>query len=120
MVSFTRDFAHLSLQKAERSAAPPSHPVLACVADVVRVTSEEPLVCVYFFAQWCGTCKRVDPLYAYVAQSYASAPILFTSFDCGGEEEKASEDAFDLAYVPTWKMYKGGECVATIEGDWTT
>lgn len=50
---------------------------------------------------------------------YASSSILFTTFDCGGEEEKLSEDTFDLAFVPTWKVWQDGTCVSTIEGDWT-
>ncbi|KAM0756571.1 hypothetical protein T439DRAFT_32818 [Meredithblackwellia eburnea MCA 4105] len=95
---------------------------LDSVAHVLKVIQEHQFVVVYFYAQWCGTCKLADPLYRNLILRYSPPPspdIHFTQFDCGGAEEKLSEDTFNLTWVPTWKLYKDGEIVGTMEGDWT-
>jgi thiol-disulfide isomerase/thioredoxin len=46
--------------------------------------TDDVLMCVYlkFYAPWCGHCKKLEPIYAHVAQALHDTPIRVGRVDC--------------------------------------
>lgn len=62
-------------------------------ADVAsdRSRSDEArpnLVAVGVFADWCGRCPMIEPLFAELADKYSNQPILFISLDITDEKKQ--------------------------------
>ncbi len=43
--------------------------------------TEPKVIGALFYADWCGSCKTLDPKLKSVQKSYVNKPVLFTQFD---------------------------------------
>lgn len=71
------------------------------------VTSSQYVV-VKAFADWCGPCNRLNPIYEELADQYAEQ-ILFTTLDCVDQAELAQQ--LNITALPTVLFIKDGSVV---------
>ena len=70
----------------------------------------ELLVC-DFFATWCPPCRAAVPIYGRLSETWDAA---FVKVDVDECKELARREG--IAAMPTFKIYRDGACVETIQG----
>lgn len=70
-------------------------------------------VLVDFWAPWCGPCRMVAPILEDLAEEY-SGKIRIVKLDVEQNQEVASQ--LGIRNIPTMKIYKNGQEVATKVG----
>ncbi|GMH98041.1 hypothetical protein TrVE_jg4629 [Triparma verrucosa] len=96
-------------------------------ADFTKITKQENstekeggeqpdhvLTIVDFYAVWCPPCKAAVPLYAKMSEDYYQKGVQF--FKCDVEKSREISSQEGISAMPTFKVYRGGECVETIRG----
>ena len=68
------------------------------------------LVC-DFFATWCPPCRAAVPIYGRLSETWDAA---FVKVDVDECKELARREG--IAAMPTFKIYRDGACVETIQG----
>jgi len=80
---------------------------IATKTDFDKTLADAPgLVVVDFTATWCPPCKRIAPIFV--------ASVTFIKVDV--DENAETAQAVGISCMPTFKFYKKGECVHTMEG----
>ena len=79
-------------------------------AEVLK--SDIPVV-VDFFAEWCGPCKMMGPIFEEVGANY-EGKVKFVKLNVDEARETAMK--YGVMSIPTIITYKGGEVVETIVG----
>lgn len=72
---------------------------------------------IMFYAPWCGHCKRLEPVWAHVAQALYNTNIRVGRIDCTRFTSVASE--FGVSGFPTIMFLKGDIAQYTFTGDRT-
>lgn len=94
----------------------------AVEAKPVHVTSEESfrqltasggLVCVDFFATWCGPCKQIAPFFAILAQKYAHR-VRFLKVDV--DKLRSVAATYNIKAMPTFKLLLNGRVLGEVKG----
>jgi thioredoxin 1 len=91
------------------------------MAAPVAVTDQEfdafirqnPLVFVDFWAEWCGPCKRIEPIVKELAAKY-DGKVMFAKVDVDANPAKMM--SFGIMGIPTMLIFKGGQLVDRIVG----
>merc|ERR1712110_415098 len=73
--------------------------------------SEKPLV-IDFTATWCPPCKMIGPIFEAMAKDYPAWTFKKVDVDANADAAGAAK----IACMPTFKFYKNGEVVDTLEG----
>lgn len=81
--------------------------------DFERITQEEPVVLVDFFATWCGPCKMLGPELEKVATAL-SGKVTIIKVDVDQENDLAMK--YGIMSVPTMILFKQGEAVQQLQG----
>lgn len=78
--------------------------------------SNQRLIVIDCFTEWCQPCKRIESHYLSLAQEqkYVDAGVLFFRADLDNPLLKQVTD--DVTNVPTFKIFKGGNVITTIIG----
>jgi thioredoxin 1 len=71
---------------------------------------KESVCIVDFFAQWCGPCKMMSPIFEALAEEY-NGKCNFFKIDVDENSEIAEK--FSVMSIPTLVIFKNGEKVAT-------
>jgi thioredoxin 1 len=74
--------------------------------------SDIPVI-VDFFAEWCGPCKMMSPIFEEVATKY-EGKVNFVKLNV--DEARESAMKYSVMSIPTIITYKGGEVVETLVG----
>ena len=85
------------------------------MSQVLHVNSQEfqdivahnDLVCVDFFANWCGPCKMLAPSIDKLAQEHPEAKVLKVDVD----QEGSLAMQFGVQSIPTLIVFKNGQAV---------
>ena len=77
-----------------------------------QTVTENPIVLVDFWADWCGPCKMMAP---HFAQAAAQEPgVRFAKLDTEAAPRTAA--AYGIRSIPTVILFKGGREVARQSG----
>lgn len=76
------------------------------------IATDSTLVVVDFFAEWCGPCKIMAPIFDQVAQENPS--VVFAKIDVDAVSDLASE--YNISSIPTVVFIKGGTVVEQTVG----
>ena len=79
-------------------------------AEVLK--SDIPVI-VDYFAEWCGPCKMMGPIFEEVGAKY-EGKVKFVKLNVDEARETAMK--YGVMSIPTIITYKGGEVVETIVG----
>ena len=78
--------------------------------EVLR--SEQPIV-LDFWAEWCGPCKNIAPILNELANEYKNKLIIAK---INIDENQKTPETYGVRGIPTLILFKGGEVVATNDG----
>lgn len=88
------------------------HPKTA--VEFVSAVKESPVTFVKWSASFCGPCKRIQPLYDELAETYKSAKFLVAEAD-ETEFEKLAE-AYSISALPTFQVFVDKKLVDSFAG----
>lgn len=77
-----------------------------------QVVSTQNLVLVDFWAEWCGPCKTMHPVFSRMAKKYRH--IKFARVNVDRAQDIAMR--FGVQAIPTFIMFRGGQPVDRMTG----
>lgn len=80
--------------------------------DFDKKKSENELLLVDFWAEWCGPCKSMHPIFSRMARKYKS--VRFARVNVDNAQDIARR--YGVQSIPTFIMFKNGEVVNTMVG----
>ena len=78
-----------------------------------EVLSQEGVVVVDFFANWCGPCRKLAPILE-VVEAELSSKAKFAKINTDENIEMAKQ--YQVSGLPTLMVYKNGEAVERLVG----
>jgi thioredoxin 1 len=66
-----------------------------------------------FWAEWCGPCMRMAPIYAEAAKKL-NGKVAFAKMNIDENQKVAKE--YGIMSIPTFLVFKGGEHTGTLVG----
>lgn len=84
-----------------------------CYIYIFLVCTNPPVSAVY--ADWCGPCKAIAPLYEQCANTFAKPnEITFVKVDT--EAQKDIAQAYSITSLPTFILFRGGKEASKVTG----
>jgi thioredoxin 1 len=77
------------------------------------VRAQTPLLVVDCWANWCGPCRQMGPIFEKVAEEHGQKAS-FGKLDCDKNPELVKQ--FKILAIPTLLFFKNGEIEDTIVG----
>ncbi|KAI0147668.1 DUF1000-domain-containing protein [Xylariaceae sp. FL1272] len=114
----TRSLLPLYRPSPRCSNATMSKPIeIESVAQFSALLRDNKLVVADFYANWCGPCKQIAPVYEQLSQSI-SKPKLITFVKVNTEADGAKDLAQEYAVsaLPTFILFRDGELVEKVRG----
>lgn len=78
-----------------------------------KLIDENKIVVVDFFAEWCGPCKMLTPIFAQVSGEMSNE-IKFVKINV--DEFESIANKFAITSIPTLIVFKNGKNVSNISG----
>lgn len=82
-------------------------------ADFSDFISSNKAVVIDFWAEWCGPCKIVAPVFGELAQEFSKKAV-FAKLDITNNPGIANK--FGVASIPTFLVFKDGEVAGEFHG----
>ena len=79
----------------------------------VEVLKSETPVIVDFFAEWCGPCKMMGPIFEEAGSKF-DGKVKFVKLNV--DEAKETAMKYGVMSIPTLVTFKGGKVVETLVG----
>ncbi|KAG5979633.1 hypothetical protein E4U55_004937 [Claviceps digitariae] len=68
-----------------------------------------------FYADWCGPCKQIAPIFQRLASQHACPKkVAFAKVNVDSQPEIAQQNR--VSAMPTFKIFQNGSCIQTIQG----
>ena len=80
--------------------------------DFNREMTNNDLLLVDFWAEWCGPCKSMHPIFTRMAKKYKS--VRFARVNVDNAQDIAMK--YGVQSIPTFIMFKNGEIANTMVG----
>ncbi|MDD3044057.1 MAG: thioredoxin family protein [Candidatus Delongbacteria bacterium] len=77
-----------------------------------EVLSQEKLTIVKFGAEWCGPCKKLDPIIDEIAAENSDIKVTYVDIDSDG----ALAAQYGILSVPSTLFFKQGKVMSSIIG----
>lgn len=81
------------------------------INDVTEIPQNSKVV-IDFFADWCGPCQRIAPLFAELSEKFPTVVFLKVNVD----ETESIAEAFSISSLPTFVFLNKGNIYKRIEG----
>ncbi|KAI0485989.1 thioredoxin [Xylaria cf. heliscus] len=79
------------------------------------ILKESRLVVADFYANWCGPCKQIAPVYEQLSRSISKPKIVtFVKIDTEAQRPLAAE--FAVTVLPTFILFRDGSVVGKVKG----
>lgn len=84
------------------------------VLEITQLTEipTDTKVIIDFYADWCGPCKRVAPVFVELADKFPNVTFLKVNVDDSGE----IAEGFEVTSLPTFVFLNKGNIYKRIEG----
>lgn len=86
--------------------------VLKGLADFEAFIKKFPNAVIDFYADWCGPCKRIAPIYHKLAEEHPN--IGFGKVNVDEVEDLSAK--FEIQAMPTFVFFKGGKKIDSMAG----
>ncbi len=86
----------------------PETPIELTDENFQETIDKYPLIVVDFWAEWCGPCKRMEPIIEQLAAEY-SGKAVFGKMNV--DQNRRVPKKFGIASIPTMIFFKDGEPV---------
>ena len=80
------------------------------ISDAKQIPQDKKVV-IDFYADWCGPCKKMAPIFVELSEEYPD--IVFLKVDV---EQGDLAEAFDVSALPTFLFLKNGNIITRIQG----
>lgn len=82
-------------------------------AEFQRVISNSTPTIVDFWAEWCGPCRVMHPVFEKLAKKY-SGKMNFARLNV--DENPGTPSSLGIFSIPTFVVFKGGQVIDTVVG----
>jgi len=82
-------------------------------ANLEKVLTENEVVIVDFWAEWCGPCKMLAPVVEEIAEEYKDKAAIGK---CNVDDNTETPSQFGIRNIPTLLFFKGGKLVDKMVG----
>ncbi|UKZ79215.1 hypothetical protein TrVFT333_006965 [Trichoderma virens FT-333] len=84
-------------------------------AQFDELLSSSRIVVADFYADWCGPCKQIAPLYASLAEQISRPNLLtFVKIDNDTNQDLAQE--YGVTALPTFLLFRSGKVIHKVQG----
>jgi len=80
-----------------------------------QLLSSSRIVVVDFYADWCGPCKAIAPVYEQLS-AQLSRPNALTFTKVNTDEQKEIASTYNISSIPTFMIFKAGRETKRIKG----
>lgn len=99
------------LKQKERPVIPPGVTELD-MTNFDQAVSAENLTLVDFWAEWCGPCKSMHPIFESLSRKYSNVRFARVNVD----QNQNIAQRFAVQSIPTFIMFKSGQIVDKMMG----
>ncbi|EGD98131.1 thioredoxin [Trichophyton tonsurans CBS 112818] len=84
------------------------------IEEFIALLSMTPVLIADFYADWCGPCKAIAPVFESLSQQHAGEKVKFAKVNVDKQEEIAR--LFHITAMPTFIVYHHGEILREVKG----
>ncbi|KAK0392493.1 hypothetical protein NLU13_1988 [Sarocladium strictum] len=88
---------------------------IASKAQFDGLLKSSKIVVADFFADWCGPCQQIAPLYETLSQSL-SRPKLVTFVKINNDEQTELAQQYRVTGLPTFLVFRDGKVIEKVQG----